>query len=943
MSVSSFDSTFDSLKRRALAVAGLSGLATALCAVLLVMLIGFGADLIWDLSPASRLAARGLAMIIAVSVLAAFIVRAVRASRNPLLARRLDQTGATGGEIVSGYELQSGVDTRASGPAAGLTRALADMAVAKAQSLAAMIPGPQAISSRPARVAGYAACAAFVVYFLMAVLAPRVAYTEWLRFFDPFGDHPPYSPTHFVVEPGDTQVRYGDPLDITVKVEGPSVDDLELVLQPAGPQASGSEERLPMFFDSAGHWRTTVTSVTNDTRYHVRSRATRSHRFKLDVITVPELQSVKFRITPPEYTRDAVYEGPLPQSGIVALAGTTVEVQAYSNRPLKSGAIEFGSGDKRTEIPLASPGVDSASREVQGTFTISAAGTFDVYVTDIADQRSLEPLSGTITLLDDQKPLVRIIEPPAQSLATPSVTLPVVISAEDDYGVTKLQLFRSLNDSTAMPLSIDLPLPPPRHHEQAVVLPLSEYGLQPGDVIKLFARIEDNDPAGAKGFESSVVVIQIISDEDLERMVRAREGVDMLVSKYQQAERRLEALQEEVELLRKQLEKRDADGALSDAEREQLETLSKRLSEEAQALEQSARQKLSYDLDKALNEELESLAKQVQQAADDVAESAKSSPTAGKAAESLKQVQEQLAREKNELKEEVNKPLEQLAEIYPLLEDQNRFVELTERQRDLAERLASMKDQENPDDPATKSRMRDLEAEQHRNRQDLEQLLNDIESHAKRLPSDDPKLQELAESCQKFCEGVRESQAQQQMEGAEQGLGEFSGKQGHKQADQAATSLEGLLSKCQGNGEACEGACNSLKFKPGQGAMGDTLNQLLSDAGFKPGQGGKPGQSGQMGAGGGYSSRRSEMKNIGMYGNIPTRSNPQSARSGGGKDAPTIGGSYRAETDRVQSSRLDPHGLYKSSGISETAIPSRYRSQVRQYFQTIADEAPRKK
>lgn len=239
--------------------------------------------------------------------------------------------------------------------------------------------------------------------------------------------------------------------------------------------------------------------------------------------------------------------------------------------------------------------------------------------------------------------------------------------------------------------------------------------------------------------------------------------------------------------------------------------------------------------------------------------------------------------------------------------------------------------------------MRDLEAEQHRNRQDLEQLLNDIESHAKRLPSDDPKLQELAESCQKFCEGVRESQAQQQMEGAEQGLGEFSGKQGHKQADQAATSLEGLLSKCQGNGEACEGACNSLKFKPGQGAMGDTLNQLLSDAGFKPGQGGKPGQSGQMGAGGGYSSRRSEMKNIGMYGNIPTRSNPQSARSGGGKDAPTIGGSYRAETDRVQSSRLDPHGLYKSSGISETAIPSRYRSQVRQYFQTIADEAPRKK
>src|SRR5205823_14392147 len=109
--------------------------------------------------------------------------------------------------------------------------------------------------------------------------------------------------------------------------------------------------------------------------------------------------------------------------------------------------------------------------------------------------------------------------------------------------------------------------------------PLPEYGVQPGDVIKLFARVEDNDPAGAKGSESPVVIVQIIADEDLERLMRTREGADLLLSKYQEAQRRLEALNEEIEQLKKQLEKGDPEGALSEEEQERLEKLADRIAE----------------------------------------------------------------------------------------------------------------------------------------------------------------------------------------------------------------------------------------------------------------------------------------------------------------------------------------------------------------------------
>ncbi|MFN0055046.1 MAG: hypothetical protein ACKV0T_22975, partial [Planctomycetales bacterium] len=200
------------------------------------------------------------------------------------------------------------------------------------------------------------------------------------------------------------------------------------------------------------------------------------------------------------------------------------------------------------------------------------------------------------------------------------------------------------------------------------------------------------------------------------------------------------------------------------------------------------------------------------------------------------------------------------------------------------------------------------------------------------------QLAELAESSRQFVQDVRESQADQEMLSAATGLGEFSGSRGHASATEAADTLEHFLSRCQGQGKKCEGACDSLKFNPGEGGMGETLSQLLANAGFKPGMGGqKPGQTGE-GAGGGFSARTSAMNNMGLYGNLPTKGNPQSSKSGGGKQGPTIGGSFRTDADRPAASRLDPHGMLKAAGASESAVPVRYRRRVEQYFQRIAEE-----
>ena len=160
---------------------------------------------------------------------------------------------------------------------------------------------------------------------------------------------------------------------------------------------------------------------------------------------------------------------------------------------------------------------------------------------DEAGQASQQSFSGNVTMLADERPFIRITQPQKMSLATPTATLPVVLSAEDDCGISRLQLFRSLNDSR--PLPADLPLAVAAGRAASTsrsACRWTSYGLEPGDVIKLFGRVEDNDPAGAKGAESSVVTVRIVSQEEFERMIRTRQGIEAMLSKYDAAQRRME-------------------------------------------------------------------------------------------------------------------------------------------------------------------------------------------------------------------------------------------------------------------------------------------------------------------------------------------------------------------------------------------------------------------
>ncbi len=904
------------MRRRLYAVGTAAGAGRAALAALLLLVAAVWLDLILDLSPPLRIALSLGAALLGAALLAWFISRMIGEAAPRLLARRMDGTLASHGRILSGVEL-----SLAPSPAGPLSAGLAALAVEDAARLAGGVVAGSAIPARPAVRSSAAFAGALFVLALLAMLMPRLAATQWLRFSDPYGDHPPYSPISLQVHPGDVRVVYGDSLDIRAVAGGAPVERVELVMVDAAGQA---QERLPMFPEPDGRWRATIASVTAAGRYFVRADSARSHRYAIDVATLPRIEEVRFRITPPAYTNQPPYEGKMPKEGIAGLPGTRVELWARSNRPLAGGSLEFQADDGvvRSDLKAA-----AESREAAGSFEIAQAGRIQVQVRDVDGQPSKDAFTASVTVLADQRPFVRLLKPQSQSFATPEVVLPIEIAAEDDYGVARVQLFRSLNHSRPLPLDVEVETPPAPRSQITVPLPLSQYGVRAGDVIQLFARVEDNDPAGMKGSESAVVQIQIISQQDFERMMRTRYGMEVLLSKYQQAVRRMEKRAEEIKRLEEALANAPADGELADSLRGALDKLARHLAADAEEVRKAESLDLPYDVDKGLSEQLAKAAEKLEQAAAQASQIAsRKGAKPGPTREQLEQLRKQLEAEKQEFQEQASEPLDHLAAIYPLKSDEARFAILYQRQRDLAERMASLKGVENADDPSLKARMRDLEAEQRGLRDALNELLDDIENHARSLP-DDPQLDELRKQALDFAAAVRRSPAPPEMQESESGLAEFSGTRGHAGAQAAADALEKFISQCNSMGNQ---ASQCLRFNPSLSAcLGSTVEQMLAEAGMGTG-------NGMMGAGGGYSAASSNLNNVGLYGAMEALGGGRNADAASALGIATSAEGQDAGAPRAMA--IDSDGRLRASGAGAAAVPLRYRQRVSAYFQRIADD-----
>ena len=346
-------------------------------AVAFLAMLGIGAvlDLALDLSGALR-GMLDLAVIGAAAGVAVLLyLRTLRSASIPEIARTMDNAAHAHGQIVAGLDLA----TAARLPNLVLTEGLAGIAIREAAQLVSTVQPEELASAKPLRAPAGAIAGMGISLLFIAVLIPRLVTCQWLRFVDPFGDHPPYSSLTFEVHPGDTRVAYGSAFDVTAQTAGAETDQVDLIIIPNGK----AQQVVPMFQGANGKWQATVANVDSPSRYFLRSGRARTEQYSLGVITVPRLQKVTFRIALPAYTNRPPYEGPLPQMGITGLSGTLVKVTATSNRPLSGGLMTITTSGGADQVAM----IASGTNEVSGTFQIHATGKLELKVVDTDHQR----------------------------------------------------------------------------------------------------------------------------------------------------------------------------------------------------------------------------------------------------------------------------------------------------------------------------------------------------------------------------------------------------------------------------------------------------------------------------------------------------------------------------------------------------------------------------
>ncbi|MCF7731839.1 MAG: DUF4175 domain-containing protein, partial [Akkermansiaceae bacterium] len=775
---------------------------------------------------------------LAVLVMVAFIAWWVRP---PLLriARLLEERNpALGSKLVNILQLDA---ASGHGESAELTRALARRAVEDA-SEALDLPAlpPLAREPRlPDRAWWFAGLAGLLG--LLTIFGGPAVRTEWLRYLDPYGDHPPFSLTRLeILKPAPTdQVLYGGGFTVLAGATGHQPKELFLTAKPA--DGSGGTVTLPMAARGDGTFVARLDHIVHplELTAHTADGGSRSQRRMLSLILVPQWEAAVVRLAPPAYTGQKAREMSYRFTGLQVLEGSEIGFAVASNRPLGTGGVmlETGAGEP-ARFPLA-PAPEGPPDTARATLVASQSGRLTFSLTDAEGNVAAEHPTATLTVTRDQPPAIALATPEEDSLVVENLTIPVAVDATDDYGLRSVRLHIGVNDRFVALDPAAFERPDVRRHRLEHQLDLAKLGAKAGDRITVFAEAIDTRP-DPQVTRTVTRRLEVITEADYNKRLREQADVALIAGKYEDLLERFEqaiAEQRRIEGAFAALRERAA--TQPDGERDLKEftkafaeqhELNGRLEQMADEMEDFGRDNPVYDFEQGLHEKLreqgsairDSVKRQREDAERALAKS--EDPPTPPTGETMQDT-EHAAREQRErlqggadrAREEITEPLADLARLHELMKDFNRFQQLAREQRDLADQAKAYQDkpQLNAEDRAA---LRDLGARQREQAGKLDQLARKLKHDAEAAKE---KFPEAAAAAGELADQMDAAEMPGLARGAARSMLEAKAAQGHGQARNLAEEMDRLMEDAAQAGQ--------------QGVAGGLDRALRAQRGLNPG------------------------------------------------------------------------------------------------------------
>jgi hypothetical protein len=376
-------------------------------------------------------------------------------------------------------------------------------------------------------------CISLGIWYVSLNSSGDTGEVAWTQIMHPISSMTEETVWSYGVSPGDTSILRGEIPVIRLSVE----EQMFLpVLRKPVPHihyrvGSGKWNSFPLVPTDDAKYIALLGALDSECTYNVQLDRKRSQDFRIGVIDLPSVTWLEYTVRYPDYSgledEDILDQG----EGISVLMGTVVELTGSSNNILDSAWIEE-EGGLITHL-------ESDGRFFSTSFEAADIRRFRVKLVDSLGNAGGDSLSRNVHVIPDRAPSVRILSPGHDVMAPKGLKVPLVVRAEDDYGLkqTNLVYWRGDGEERNRQRFAVARFPgTERMFQDRYLWDLSKVDASVGDVIFYYVEAIDNDlVSGPKRGRSKTYSVKFPTmteylRDQLEGGEKIRTGVEDILS-----------------------------------------------------------------------------------------------------------------------------------------------------------------------------------------------------------------------------------------------------------------------------------------------------------------------------------------------------------------------------------------------------------------------------
>ena len=201
------------------------------------------------------------------------------------------------------------------------------------------------------------------------------------------------------------------------------------------PVHTKSKPYMTLDMDPVSRVRYTASlpPLEDDLEYFVKARSRRSNRFRIKVITKPEIAGVSLTYDYPAYTGLSSRTLTSRTRHVVGIKGTVVTFELSTNKPIKRSYFIFDDDGRRVFLK------ELSGTTFSGTLILEEQGTFIVVLEDQEGAKS-SSLPYQLLPLTDKVPNVTVTIPGKDIRMPQDFGVQLEVRVEDDFGINHVVL-----------------------------------------------------------------------------------------------------------------------------------------------------------------------------------------------------------------------------------------------------------------------------------------------------------------------------------------------------------------------------------------------------------------------------------------------------------------------------------------------------------------------